>query len=95
MLGTILTVAILCSNANMYTSPRCQSPVDYFVVNEDGSSWGALTSGVTFTQSNIVNDVTRLQVFRAENMHYYVSDKGIIYADSDLQALSIYLDERN
>ncbi len=86
----LITVAILCSNANYETSERCQAPIDYKVVNEDGTAWGALTSGVTFTQGNIINDYTRLQVFRAEEMHWYVSDKGIIYADTDLQALSIY-----
>jgi hypothetical protein len=75
----------------MHTSPRCQAPVDYFVVNEDGSSWGMLTSGVTFTQSNVINDYTRLQVFRAEEMFWYVSDKGVIYVDDDMTALSVYL----
>lgn len=86
-----LTVAILCSNANIDVSPRCQAPVDFFIVNPDGSAWGALTSGVTFTQSNVVNGYTRLQRYQMENYRHYVSDKGVIYAASDIEALSKYL----
>ncbi len=91
MISTLLTVYIMCTNQNYMHSERCTAPVDYFVVNEDGSSWGTLTSGVTFTQGNITNDVTRLQRMQLEEAFWYVSDKGVIYADSDTQALSIYL----
>lgn len=88
---TTITVMILCSNLNYDVSPRCQAPVDYFVVNKDGSAWGALTNGITFTQSNVVNNYTRLQRYQMENYRHYVSDKGIINADNDLHALSKYL----
>ena len=81
----------MCTNQNYQHSERCTAPVDYFVVNEDGSSWGALTSGVTFTQRNITNDVTRLQKFQMEDYFHYVTDKGDVTAENDLQALSIYL----
>lgn len=90
-LSTAVMVIILCSNFNYEASPRCTAPVDYFVVNEDGSSWGALTSGVTFTQKNVANDYTRLQRFQMEDYKHYVSDQGVIYAESDLEALSKYL----
>ena len=91
MISTLLSVIILCSNANWQHSERCTAPVDYFVLNEDGSSWGVLTSGVTFTQKNVANEFTRLQRFQMEDVYWYVSDKDIIYADSDLEALSVYL----
>lgn len=91
LLTVVLSASVACSNTNWQHSERCTAPVDYFMVNEDGSAWGALTSGVTFTQSNIINNHTKLQVFRAEDAYWYVSDKGIIYADTDMEALSIYL----
>lgn len=91
MIETLLTVIILCSNANWEHSARCNAPVDYFVMNDDGSAWGALTSGVTFTQSNISNETTRLQRFQMEDAYWFVSDKGDIQAETEIEALSIYL----
>lgn len=68
------------------------APVDYFVVEENGEAWGALTSGVTFTQTNVTNELgVRLQRFQAEDAYWYVTDKGVLQAENDLQALSIYL----
>ena len=87
-----ITAIILCSMMNYDTSPRCTAPPDYFVVNQDGSSWGALTSGVTFTQSNVSNELgVRLQRFQLEDYHHFVSDKGVIEAETATEALSVYL----
>lgn len=91
MIETLITAVIYCTNKNYEVSTRCQQPVDYFVVNEDGSAWGALTSGVTFTQSNVVNGYTRLQRFQLEDAFWYITDKGDIKAESDIEALSKYL----
>jgi hypothetical protein len=91
MLALAITATILCTNANYLHSPRCTAEPDYFIVNEDGSAWGMLTSGVTFTQSNVINDYTRLQRFQLEDAFWFVSDKGDIWAENELQALSIYL----
>jgi hypothetical protein len=91
MLETFVTVAILCNNLNFNYSPRCQAPVDYFVVEENGEAWGYLTNGIPFTQTNVVNEVTRLQKFQMEDYFHYVTDKGDVTAENDLQALSIYL----
>lgn len=88
----IVTAVILCNLLNWEYSPRCIAPVDYFVVEESGEAWGALTSGVTFTQRNISNDLgIRLQRFQMEDVYFYMTDKGEIRADSDIEALSIYL----
>lgn len=92
MVETLLTVIILCSNYNYAHSKRCTAPVDYFVVEENGEAWGYLTSGVPFTQHNISNDLgVRLQKFTLEDAYWYVTDKGDIHAESDIQALSVYL----
>ena len=68
----------------------CNAPVAHFEQTANGFQ-GELTSGIPFTQVNIVNDYTKLQKFTLEDAYWYISDKGIIYADTDLEALSIYL----
>lgn len=89
---TTLTVSISCNNQNIATSPRCTAPVDWFVVNDDGSAWGQLESGITFTQLNVSNQLgVRLQKFIIEDAYWYITDRGVIYADGDIEALSVYL----
>lgn len=82
---------VMCSNTNFDHSARCQAPVETFIVDEQGEVTGQLTNGIKFTQTNVVNDVTRLQRFQLEDAFWFVSDKGEIHAESDLAALSIYL----
>lgn len=95
MTPTILAIAIsasvACNNDNWKHSVRCNEPVDYFMVEANGEAWGYLTNGIQFTQRNVVNDYTRLQRFQLEEAYWYVSDKGTIEADNDLEALSKYL----
>ncbi len=89
---TSVSVVIPCTNENFTVSDKCTAPPDYFIVEENGEVWGYLTSGVQFTQTNVSNDLgVRLQRFNLEDAKWYISDQGIIYADSDIQALSIYL----
>lgn len=89
---TTVSVVIPCTNENFTVSDKCTAPPDYFIVEENGEVWGYLTSGVQFTQRNVSNDLgVRLQRFNLEDAKWYISDRGVIYADSDLQALSIYL----
>lgn len=90
MLETLVTVLILCTNQNWEHSERCTAPVENFTV-VDGETYGTLTSGVVFTQKNVAGSSIRLQRFEMEEVRWYVSDKGIIHAESDLQALSKYL----
>jgi len=83
---TLLAV-VLCTNANWLHSDRCTAPIENIVFTEQGIE-GTLTSGVRFTQNHIVPG---LQRFDMEEVHWYTSDKGKIDADSNLQALSIYM----
>lgn len=85
------SVTVLCTNENYDNSPYCKASPAYFIVNEEGEAHGVLTSGAEFSQTNVANEVTRLQRFQVENAFWYVSDQGVIHAQSDLQALSIYL----
>ena len=90
-LAIAVSAAILCTPANYDHSPRCTAPVESFVKTEHGF-YGQLVSGVLFTQKNISNELgVRLQKFEMEQLYWYVSDKGIIKADSDIEALSKYL----
>jgi len=90
-LTVVISAVIACTNLNYQHSPRCTAPVEHFVVRHNGEAFGYLTSGVQFTQVNVVNDLTRLQKFQLEDAYWYVSDKGDIQAESSIEALSIYL----
>lgn len=59
-----------------------------FWFNEEGECFGTLEDGTEFSQVNIFSD-PRIQKFCWTEC-WYISDKGIIEAESDLQALSIY-----
>lgn len=91
MLETMVSVLIVCTNANFEHSPRCNAPVDYFIVEDNGEAWGYLNNGIPFTQTNVVNNVTRLQKFQLERAFWYISDKGDFQAADDITALSVYL----
>jgi len=90
MLETLVTVIILCTNQNWEHSERCKAPVENFTV-VNGETYGTLTSGVAFTQKNVAGSSIRLQHFEMEEVSYYVSDRGVIEAESPIQALSVYL----
>jgi len=68
-------------------------PVDFWF-NSEGEAFGTLEDGTTFSQTNVAADFTRLQKFCWAEGCWYVSDKGVIEADYDLQALSIYLSKQ-
>lgn len=86
------TLKVPCTNENYETSPYCKAAPAYFIVDENGEAWGYLISGAYFTQTNVANDLgERLQRYNLERAYWYVSDKGDFKAETDLQALSIYL----
>jgi hypothetical protein len=65
------------------------APAD-FEVNSKGEIFGKLEDGTDFSQVNVYKE-PKIQKFSWEEGSWYVTDKGIIKADSNLQALSIYL----
>ncbi len=63
-----------------------------FAISEYGEVTGVTVGGTTFLQRNIANNYgIRLQRFEIGSAYWYVSDRGVIWADTDLVALSIYL----
>jgi hypothetical protein len=64
----------------------------WFAFDTTGGMYGATESGYTFSQTPVLLDVAvRMQKFTIGAASYYISDRGIIDAPSDLAALSIYL----
>ncbi|HMA79086.1 MAG TPA: hypothetical protein VKP88_08260 [Candidatus Paceibacterota bacterium] len=75
---------------NFFTS-RHDAPVSYWR-DSLGNSYGYTARGKYFSQTNVANTYeVRLQKFVIDEAFYYISDQGIIRANSDLTALSIYL----
>jgi multidrug efflux pump len=63
-----------------------------FTVDANGDTLGTTVSGMAFRQYSVANAYNiRLQRFAIGMTGWYVSDRGIIWADDDLTALSIYL----
>jgi len=63
-----------------------------FSVDSTAEAIGTTISGMHFAQRNVTIDpAVRLQRFEIGLAFWYVSDRGVIWADSDLAALSIYL----
>lgn len=63
-----------------------------FSVDQNGEATGSTVSGMSFRQYSVTTDSSvRLQRFEIGNAHWYVSNKGVIFADNDLLALSVYL----
>lgn len=82
--------AFVYTPENIHTSYQ-ESP-DSFTVNEFGETYGVTVGGNVFTQTNVANVANiRLQRFAIGTAFWYVSDRGVIWAETDLHALSIYL----
>ncbi len=100
MAGLALFVALFAgagtSHAFTYDNTNIQTAYHEaprsFEFTPDGSAHGETTSGIAFRQYHITNDAgVRLHRFEIGLAFWYVSDRGIIRADNDLAALSVYL----
>lgn len=78
------------TNDNFWTAEH-DVPV-FFEQDTLGNFFGSTKTGKVFSQTNIQNDLgIRLQKFSIDEAYYYISDQGIIVAETDIEALSIYL----
>jgi len=99
VVGLLLAVLVLpvaasipdvYTNDNIWTSTH-DAPV---TIDRDaqGNFFGTTQTGKVYRQINIENNLNiRLQKFMIDEAFFYVSDRGIIEAPSDVIALSIYL----
>jgi hypothetical protein len=84
------TIPTTYTNTNFWTSTH-DMPVSFTQDNE-GNFSGQTRTGKSFSQVNITNSIgVRLQKFTIDQAFFYISDKGIIIANSNAQALSVYL----
>lgn len=84
--------SVFYTNLNIALTPHPEP--ETFEVTSENEIFGFTTNNVMFSQTNICNDLTKLQKFQIQEAWWYISDKGIIgYGEgiSDLQALSIYM----
>lgn len=68
---------ILCNNLNYQHSPRCMEPIAEMHQTVDGFH-GTLTNGIEWEQKIIT---PYIHEFRMENVHYYVVNGQIVYAN--------------
>ena len=78
------------TNDNFWTSEH-DRPVS-FSGDGQGNYYGVTETGKSFSQISIENPYQlRIQKFMIDEAFFYITDQGVIKADSDLAALSIYL----
>lgn len=78
------------TNENFWSTEH-DVPVS-FSQDSEGNFYGFTATGKSFRQVIIENDLgIRLHRFSIDSAFYYISDKGIIVAPSDMAALVTYL----
>lgn len=78
------------TNNNFLSSEHDKPAV--FSRDQQGNFSGVTESGKSFAQHTVNNTLSiRLQRFSIDQAFFYVSDRGVIWADTDTAALSIYL----
>lgn len=80
------------SGAYFHTSPLLEEkPVSITMVSPEYFT-GYTEGGYAYTQKHIVADTTvRIHKFTIADTGFYMSDRGLILAQSDIEAVSIYL----
>ncbi len=74
---------------NFWTSVH-EAPA-WFESDGVGGFYGATVAGTLFTQNPVLIDSgVRMHKFAIGEAFFYISDKGVIRAENDLRALSIY-----
>lgn len=67
-----------------------------FTQDSQGNFYGTTETGKIFSQRYVSTSIAvRLQIFTLDEAFFYISDQGIIEANSDIQALSVYLSLHN
>jgi hypothetical protein len=87
----MVTAIISCNNSNYALSERCTAPPQTLKIEADGSYSGKLVNGIPYTQKQVLEANFKLHRFQLEDAFWFISDKGVFWADDNLQALSIYL----
>jgi hypothetical protein len=70
-----------------------QAPPAWWQQDGQGGFFGQTTHGDTFSQRQVFisGSTVRLHQFTVGDASFYISDRGIILASSDMLALSMYL----
>ena len=86
---TFAAVPDVYTNEN-YESSTHEPPAS-FVRDGAGGFYGQTISGRPFTQTKIDNNLDiRLYRFSIDEAYFYISDRGQIWAENDLAAVSMY-----
>jgi hypothetical protein len=90
---TLVPAWFLC--VSFATAASLSDQPAHFYQDAAGNWYGETVSGQSFSQKNIPNDAgIRLQRFVLGDISYFITDQGVIWADSNLHAISIYFARR-
>ena len=88
-------ISIPNAEASVYTNKNFhlllhEEPV-YFELTSTGAFWGYTNTGREFIQKTISNENNvRIHKFIIDDAFFYITDRGEIFANSNIQAVSIY-----
>lgn len=82
--------AVAFYDMSNFWSAEHEAPA-WFESDGAGGFYGATVAGTLFTQNPVLIDSgVRMHKFVIGEAFFYISDKGVIRAENDLRALSIY-----
>jgi hypothetical protein len=91
LLGLFWSPAVTTAFSGSFSLAALADKPLWFAFDEVGGMYGETESGYTFSQIPVhIDDSVRMQKFTMGTISYYISDRGVIDAPTDLMALSIY-----
>jgi hypothetical protein len=102
MISMLIGVCAVASVASAAQVPTSYTMANFWIAVHDtpasfspdgaGGFVGRTTTGFSFTQQPVVNSASvRLHKFTIDQAYFYISDRGILRAETDLAAVSMYL----
>ena len=91
LLGLLVNpVVAIAFSGSISNAILAEKPL-WFAFDAAGGMYGTTDGGYTFSQTPVLLDsAVRMQKFTIGSISYYISDRGVIDAPTDLAALSIY-----
>jgi hypothetical protein len=91
-LSLIFPSGVMANGVTDIQNPLLDEVPAWLMSDSLGGFYGETETGLSFTEQSVVNDYSiKLHKFTINDTFWYVTDRGVIEAVNDLEAVSIYL----
>lgn len=91
-LSLVLPGGVMAYGVTDIQNPLLDQAPAWLMSDSLGGFYGETETGLLFTEQSVVNDYSiKLHKFTISDTFWYITDKGVIEAENDLVAISIYL----